>query len=561
MKKNENLIQFEIESKEKKRVSVLELDRRKTKISLLECDFNISETLEKVLDFLDWEYDYEIGSCKLEDDHLKVPKKSKTSIKFEPLVFDKVNDSVNIELNNSLCSVKGEKVKKANCLKRLVSLKKRRFENAFFDLDMAYITQRVVAMGYPSTGCESMYRNSLYDIHEFIRHYKINNKTKIYNLCIEKDRVYPKSNFSKTSSLHFHECDPNEINCLVGFFPFPDHNPPPIKLILEFCIDLCIYLIKVPDSIALVHCKAGKGRTGLMIVSYLVFSELCKSAEEAMKHYAYMRTHNNKGITIPSQIRFVKYFEMFLRLNYQRPYIKMIPKIIKTQFKNSMESNNMIANYLRDKSYFLSPNMFKLKEIKIGPFESKVKLGITLFNNELKELKFSADSLLEEEIINSKVYYYFNFVFNSKVSVQTDIRFDVKGLFKFSFWLNLWYSTVDHLHEVMRTKNVFNTASESIETSTGTPKSNSQSTINKKSEENLANLRAYLDSFNTNSDLNEFLSLINNCLSDTSQTMIDKTFFKIELDKSQLDKFKEAKTVLNDFKVLLIYELIGGVNN
>ncbi len=58
---------------------------------------------------------------------------------------------------------------KANFMKRLVSKKKRRFQNEFFDLDLSYITRRVIAMGYPSTGCESLYRNSLGDVLHFLR--------------------------------------------------------------------------------------------------------------------------------------------------------------------------------------------------------------------------------------------------------------------------------------------------------------------------------------------------------------------------------------------------------
>lgn len=57
---------------------------------------------------------------------------------------------------------------KSNFLKRLVSKKKLRFENEYFDLDLSYITRRVIAMGYPSTGCESIYRNSLSEVLNFM---------------------------------------------------------------------------------------------------------------------------------------------------------------------------------------------------------------------------------------------------------------------------------------------------------------------------------------------------------------------------------------------------------
>ena len=47
----------------------------------------------------------------------------------------------------------------ASTIKRLVSKKKLRFTKDGFDLDLSYITPRLIAMGYPSTGAESYFRN------------------------------------------------------------------------------------------------------------------------------------------------------------------------------------------------------------------------------------------------------------------------------------------------------------------------------------------------------------------------------------------------------------------
>lgn len=63
---------------------------------------------------------------------------------------------------------------------------------------------------------------------------------------------------------------------------------------LEFCIDLSLYFIRVPNSIAAIHCKAGKGRTGTMIICYLIFSGLIDDIDFAIAHYASHRTKNEK---------------------------------------------------------------------------------------------------------------------------------------------------------------------------------------------------------------------------------------------------------------------------
>jgi len=73
-----------------------------------------------------------------------------------------------------------------------------------------------------------------------------------------------------------------------------------------------------------VHCKAGKGRTGLMVSSLLVFleEEGIKNDVEAINFYDKMRTKNGKGLTIGSQIRYVNSFYLFLKNNVKTPFLK-----------------------------------------------------------------------------------------------------------------------------------------------------------------------------------------------------------------------------------------------
>jgi hypothetical protein len=73
----------------------------------------------------------------------------------------------------------------ASKIKRLVSKKKLRFTKDGFDLDLSYITPRLIAMGYPSTGAESFYRNPATQVQAFIERYHAGH-CKVYNLCIEK---------------------------------------------------------------------------------------------------------------------------------------------------------------------------------------------------------------------------------------------------------------------------------------------------------------------------------------------------------------------------------------
>lgn len=107
-----------------------------------------------------------------------------------------------------------------NIAKRLVSKDKKRYIQEGFDLDLSYITNQIIAMGYPSESVEGWYRNSMEDVKKFFKK-NHDKKYRIYNLCSER-----KYNWG-----HFDDYSVREEYC------FDDHNPPPFDMIRRFCID------------------------------------------------------------------------------------------------------------------------------------------------------------------------------------------------------------------------------------------------------------------------------------------------------------------------------------
>ena len=99
----------------------------------------------------------------------------------------------------------------------------------------------------------------------------------------------------------------------VASYPFMDHNPPSFELILPCCAHMHRFLQANPDNVVAVHCKAGKGRTGLIIVCYLLYCGLKNKALFARNFYDTQRCHDKRGLTIISQIRYAHYFEKYLR--------------------------------------------------------------------------------------------------------------------------------------------------------------------------------------------------------------------------------------------------------
>jgi hypothetical protein len=119
----------------------------------------------------------------------------------------------------------------------------------------------------------------------------------MYNFCCEPGRGY----------------DPAVFHNRVHRYPFKDHNTPPLNTIVEFANDVKGWLENDPENVVSMHCKAGKGRAGLMSCITLIRTGFCASATEAMDHYDRTRVTNNKGLTVTSQRKYVIFYELLWR--------------------------------------------------------------------------------------------------------------------------------------------------------------------------------------------------------------------------------------------------------
>jgi phosphatidylinositol-3,4,5-trisphosphate 3-phosphatase/dual-specificity protein phosphatase PTEN len=177
-------------------------------------------------------------------------------------------------------------------LKGLVAVGRQQYSDNEVTLDLAYVTPYIIVTSMPtSDSVKIWYRNSCRDLREFLkRHHGTN--WRLWNFRAEKSGGY----------------DDKEFDNSVVHYPFSDHRPPPFELILEVVNSIDKFLQMDSRNVAVLHCKAGQGRSGTMLCAYLIV-EQGYSWQDANQLFTEkrMRRGFGQGVSILSQQRYLRY--------------------------------------------------------------------------------------------------------------------------------------------------------------------------------------------------------------------------------------------------------------
>ncbi|KAH5144282.1 hypothetical protein HBH69_190380 [Parastagonospora nodorum] len=183
----------------------------------------------------------------------------------------------------------------ASLLRQIVAGPRARHAEA--GLDLCYVTDNIIATSGPSgTYPQRAYRNPLDSLVKFLDS-KHGDDWAIWEFRAE-GTGYPDS----------------EVYDRVYHYPFPDHHPPPFALIPNIMASMRNWLHEKKGRVVVVHCKAGKGRSGTASCSYLI-SEEGWPVHKALQRFTErrMRPNMGKGVSIPSQLRWIGYVDRWAK--------------------------------------------------------------------------------------------------------------------------------------------------------------------------------------------------------------------------------------------------------
>ncbi|KFU88466.1 Tensin, partial [Chaetura pelagica] len=163
------------------------------------------------------------------------------------------------------------------------------------ELDLVYITERIIAVSYPSTAEEQSFCNNLREVAHMLKSKHGEN----YVVAELGMGVTPGCPSFPTQVLDF---------------GWPDLHTPALEKICSICKAMDTWLNTATHNVVVLHNKGNRGRLGVVVAAYMHYSNISASADQALDRFAMKRFYEDKVVPVgqPSQKRYIHYFSGLL---------------------------------------------------------------------------------------------------------------------------------------------------------------------------------------------------------------------------------------------------------
>lgn len=158
------------------------------------------------------------------------------------------------------------------------------------DLDISFITQRIVVMPCPTEGIESAYKtNHIEDVKMYMEQRYPPSKISVYNLGPRCARLAPPV---------------RTVECGFIYQPNPP-KAPSLTHLYSLAEDMYGFLISDPKSIIIIQSPdGGRASASTMVSALMIYAQLVREPEDALQMFAVKRTPPNVR---PSELRYLYY--------------------------------------------------------------------------------------------------------------------------------------------------------------------------------------------------------------------------------------------------------------
>ncbi|NWR92646.1 TENS3 protein, partial [Furnarius figulus] len=163
-----------------------------------------------------------------------------------------------------------------------------------YELDLTYITERIIAVSFPASCSEETYLHNLQDVTRMLKS-KHGDNYLVLNLS---EKRY----------------DLAKLNPKIMDVGWPDLHAPLLDKVCTICKAMESWLNNDPQHVVVIHCRGGKGRIGVVISSYMHFINVSASADQALDRFAMKKFFDDKvsALMQPSQRRYVQFLSGLL---------------------------------------------------------------------------------------------------------------------------------------------------------------------------------------------------------------------------------------------------------
>ncbi|KAJ8279080.1 hypothetical protein COCON_G00061460 [Conger conger] len=259
------------------------------------------------------------------------------------------------------------------------------------ELDIAYITSRIIVMSYPADAVEMSYRNHIEDVRSFLDSRHMDHYT-VFNLS---QRNYRGAKFSNRVS----ECN------------WPSRQAPSLHNLFAVCKNMHNWLRQNPKNVCVITCTDGRAPSGILVCAMFCFCHLFYNPVPAMQLLSAKRP--GSGLW-PSHRRYIGYVCSMVSEKPTLPHFK--PLVIKAVTMSPVPCFNRQRSGCRPfcdiligetKIFSTAQDYERMREYKVQEGKVVFPLGVSVHGDvvvSVFHMRSTIGGRLQAKVTNTQIF-------------------------------------------------------------------------------------------------------------------------------------------------------------